>query len=158
MKENIDVYKLSEMVLIRLDQLELILKSKGLAEKTIDRKMINIGMFIAHARILRDNNIPITTGTLKTHIFEYVRDGYFSADNYENDGTIGYRRSIFHNIQECFNWIFEDREFNNPITGELVKDLTIEEIEQLINKLSSKICNLVNDRNARLIIKKNIRL
>jgi phage regulator Rha-like protein len=128
---KINDFDLSEMALTRLTQFELILKSKGLAQKTIERKLNDVGMFIIHGSELRKQNVIIRPRDITEYVFEYVRDGIFSEDNFENEGTCNYRRSIFHNIQEGFEFVYEEYKFKNPIEGKLIKDLTKEQIEVL---------------------------
>jgi hypothetical protein len=76
---------------------------------------------------LRKGGQKISPKTINGVLFDYVINGYFSADNLDNTGTIGYRRSIYYNIQEGFNYIYEDINGNK----EIIKKLTKEQIETL---------------------------
>lgn len=101
-------FRLEEMIINQLTSWELVLKKKGLKEATIKRKLNDIVLFYGHLQILKDNGEKVRIENINTVLFEYVQEGYFSEDNLENLGSIGYRRAIFHNIQEGFNYIYED--------------------------------------------------
>lgn len=120
--------EMKELVYNGLASWENILKSKKLADSTIERKIRDIGMFYQHLVKVRKTQTHIKPENITDILFEYVRDGYFSVDNLENEGTYGYRRAIFYNIQEGFNYIY-DKYFEYKT--KIVDDLTNEKKEML---------------------------
>lgn len=131
-KENFKFLKgedMKELVYNGVISWEYILKSKKLADSTVNRKIKDIGMFYEFLVKQRDKkNIHIKGSNITDITFEYVRDGLFSIDNLENEGTCGYRRAIYHNIQEGFNYIY-DKYFENKI--KIIDDLTEDRKEML---------------------------
>ncbi|MCD3319538.1 hypothetical protein G8V07_14240 [Clostridium botulinum D/C] len=116
-----------EMVATQLHSWELVLHRKNFVQSTIDRKIKNITDFYVHLMKLRKNHNKITKETINQIAFEYVRDGYFSEDNIDNTGSYGYRRNIFYNIKEGFNYIYEGM-FNKK---EVMKELNDKQKEHL---------------------------
>ncbi|MCD3301093.1 hypothetical protein, partial [Clostridium botulinum] len=119
--------EMEEMVATQLHSWELVLRRKNLVQSTIDRKIKNITDFYIHLMQLRKNHNKITKDTVSQIAFEYVRDGYFSEDNIDNTGSYGYRRNIFYNIKEGFNYIYEGV-FNKK---EVIKELNEKQKEHL---------------------------
>lgn len=108
---------------------EYTLKSKKLADSTIDRKIKDIGMFYEFlVKQRNEKNIHIKGSNITDILFEYIKDGFFNISNLENEGTCGYRRAIYHNIQEGFNYIY-DKYFENKI--KIIDDLTEDRKEML---------------------------
>lgn len=108
---------------------ELILRSKGLKEATIDRKITNIYQFYSNLMAMRNNKYSINYYNISQILFNYVRDGYFSTDNIENAGTYGYRINIYNTIKEGMNYIYEklnkdDRNVINDLSDEQKEILT----------------------------------
>lgn len=80
-------------------------------------------------------------------LFEYVRDGYFgSGENLDNSGTSPYRQSIYHNIAEGINYIYENMNDNKQI----IDNLTSEQ-KEILNDISRnkwfKVCTIKNDES-----------
>ncbi|QPW62040.1 Rha family transcriptional regulator [Clostridium botulinum] len=119
--------EMEEMIATQLHSWELELHRKNLVQSTIDRKIKNITDFYIHLMQLRKNHNKITKDTINQIAFEYVRDGYFSEDNIDNTGSYGYRRNIFYNIKEGFNYIYEGM-FNKK---EVIKELNDNQKEHL---------------------------
>ena len=120
-KTLLEKLNMKEMILTQLSSWELILKKRGLAESTVNRKINDIGQFYMHLTTLKENPDGVKIYNINNILFEYVRDGYFSYSNLENEGTYGYRRAIYHNIQEGLNYIYEGY-FKNK--KNIINDLT----------------------------------
>lgn len=125
--KNITSSEMKELVATQLHSWELVLRKKNLVQSTIDRKIKNVSDFYIHLMQLRKNNNKITKNNINQIAFEYVRDGYFSEDNIDNTGSYGYRRNIFYNIKEGFNYIYEGM-FNKK---EVIKELNDKQKEHL---------------------------
>lgn len=121
-----------EMMRNQIYSWELILRKKELKENTIDRKLRNVIYFYVHMTNLRNNKIKINKDNLSKIAFEFVRDGYFSDENIDNEGSSSYRRSIYSDIKEAFNYIYEGH-FKE--TNEVIKELTEDE-KQLLDDIS----------------------
>lgn len=138
MQENktkfINELQLKEMVTTQLLSWELTLKQKGLSQATIDRKIRNIGLFYHHMTVERLNSKDkkLKVNRMSSLAFELVRDGFFSEDNIENEGTYGYRQNIYSNIRDGINYVYEDY-FQDRT--EVIKPLTQEQRE-ILNDVS----------------------
>lgn len=138
MEENkikfINELQLKEMVTTQLLSWELTLKQKGLSQATIDRKIRNIGLFYHYMTIERLNSKDkkLKVDRMSDLAFELVRDGYFSEDNIENEGTYGYRQNIYSNIRSGINYVYEDY-FQDRT--EVIKELTLEQ-KEILNDVS----------------------
>lgn len=141
MQENktkfINELQLKEMVTTQLLSWELTLKQKGLSQTTIDRKIRNIGLFYHHMTVERLNSKDkkLKVDRMSSLAFELVRDGYFSEDNIENEGTYGYRQNIYSNIRSGINYVYEDY-FQDRT--EVIKELTLEQKEILNDVAKNK--------------------
>ena len=100
------------------------LESKKLANSTIKRKMTDIMEFIFHLDELRKAENEVTWDNINDIVFTYVRDGYFTTEDL--DGSYGYRRSIYSNIRQGMNYIYEDMQ-----DEKIVKELDPEQKEIL---------------------------
>ena len=122
------------MVTTQLLSWELTLKQKGLSQATIDRKIRNIGLFYHYMTIERLNSKDkkLKVDRMSDLAFELVRDGYFSEDNIENEGTYGYRQNIYSNIRSGINYVYEDY-FQDRT--EVIKELTLEQ-KEILNDVS----------------------
>lgn len=114
-----------EMITTQLISWELSLKRQELSDKTIDRKIKNILDFYTYLNTARlgDKNKRIKADEMNKLAYEFVRDGLFSEDNIENDGTRSYRENIYYNVMTGINYIYEnyfrDRDtIINPLTNE----------------------------------------
>lgn len=114
-----------EMITTQLISWELSLKRQELSDKTIERKIKNILDFYTYLNTARlgDKNKRIKADEMNKLAYEFVRDGLFSEDNIENDGSKNYRESIHFNIRQGINYIYEnyfkDRDtIINPLTNE----------------------------------------
>lgn len=112
-----------EMVLTQLNSWELTLRKRELKETTIDRKIRNVIGFYAHLNTVKALE-KVKVDNISQIAFEYVRDGYFSEDNFDNEGTYGYRRNIYSNIREGMNYIYEDLNSNKKL---VIDELTDEQ-------------------------------
>lgn len=121
-----------QMMLNQLMSWELLLRKKELKEGTIDRKLRNAIYFYVHMTNLRSNKIKTTKDNISKIAFEFVRDGYFSNENFDNEGTCSYRKSIYTDIKDAFNYIYEGH-FKN--TEKVIKELTEEE-KSLLDDIS----------------------
>lgn len=139
-------FNLSEMVLTQLSSWELVLRKKGLANSTIDRKIKNIGLFFIHLEKIKNNKMDIKISNISEILYEFVRDGYFSTDNIDNEGTVGYRRNIYQNIREGFQYIYEDMFGGKEVIKELSKN-QIETLDEVSKNKWFKICSLKNDKH-----------
>jgi Rha family phage regulatory protein len=130
----IDELQLKEMVTTQLLSWELTLKQKGLSQATIDRKIRNIGLFYHYMTIERLNSKDkkLKVDRMSSLAFELVRDGFFSEDNIENEGTYGYRQNIYSNIRSGINYVYEDY-FQDRT--EVIKELTLEQ-KEILNDVS----------------------
>jgi phage regulator Rha-like protein len=139
-------FMLEEMILNQLLSWELILKKKGLKEATIKRKLNDIILFYGHLNVLKDNGEKVRIENINKVLFEYVQEGFFREDNLENLGSIGYRRAIFHNIQEGFNYIYEDY-FKDK--KNIIEDLTDKQ-KQILDDVSQnkyfKVTNIKDNK------------
>jgi len=138
----IDELQLKEMVTTQLLSWELTLKQKGLSQATIDRKIRNIGLFYHYMTVERLNskNNKLKVDRMNSLAFELVRDGFFSEDNIENEGTYGYRQNIYSNIRSGINYVYEDY-FQDRT--EIIKELTLEQ-KEILNDVSKNKWYKVN--------------
>jgi len=136
---------------------ELILRSKGLKEATIDRKITNIYQFYSKLMAMRNNKYDVKYYNISQILFNYVRDGYFSETNIENTGTYPYRISIFNTIKEGMNYIYEKLNKDNKI---IINDLTDEQKEILTEISKNKFFKCIgiksNKDSIQLQIIKNL--
>ena len=130
-----------ENILTQLTAWELILREKGLKEITAARKVQDVGLFFLYIQEQRTVKKVISWDNVQDSIFEYVRDGYFSFDNLENLGTVGYRRSIFNNIKDGFNYVYRESGHKE------VKELDKEQIELLESISQNKFFRCTGIRN-----------
>lgn len=114
-----------EMITTQLISWELSLKRQELSDKTIERKIKNILDFYTYLNTARmgDKNKRIKADEMNSIAYEFVRDGLFSEDNIDNDGTKSYRENIYFNVMSGINYIYEnyfkDRDtIINPLTNE----------------------------------------
>ena len=114
-----------EMITTQLISWELSLKRQELSNKTIERKIKNILDFYTYLNTARmgDKNKRIKADEMNSIAYEFVRDGLFSEDNIDNDGTKSYRENIYFNVMTGINYIYEnyfkDRDtIINPLTNE----------------------------------------
>lgn len=133
-----------QMMINQLYSWELFLRKRELKEATIDRKLRNAIYFYVHMTNLRKNKIKATKDNLSKIAFEFVRDGYFSNENIDNEGSATYRRSIYSDIREAFNFIYEGH-FKE--TNDVIKELTDEEKELLDDISKNKFFKIVVKQN-----------
>lgn len=130
----INELQLKEMVTTQLNSWELVLKQKGLSQQTINRKISNVGEFYLHMtkERLNSRDKKLNVSRMNKLAFEFVRDGYFSEDNIENEGCYGYRQNIYSNIRQAMNYVYEDY-FQDRV--EIIRELTSEE-KEILNDIS----------------------
>jgi len=130
----IDELQLKEMVTTQLLSWELTLKQKGLTQGTIDRKIKNIGLFYHYMTTERLNSKDkkLKVDRMNSLCFELVRDGFFSEDNIDNEGTYGYRQNIYSNIRAGINYVYEDYFQDRE---KIIKELTLEQ-KEILNDIS----------------------
>ncbi|WP_317818622.1 Rha family transcriptional regulator [Clostridium tetani] len=116
--------KESKMLRRQLLSYILTLKSKKMASSTIKRKMTDIMEFLFYLDGFRESGNEVTWHNINDIVFTYVRDGYFTTEDL--DGSYGYRRSIYTNIRQGMNYIYEDMQ-----DGEIVAELDAEQKELL---------------------------
>lgn len=102
-----DDLKLKKVILKQMVDYEMILRAKKLKQATIDRKMSDIQQFYIKLYVMRENKYHTTYYNISNILFNYIRDGNFSDTNLENCGTYGYRVSIYNNIKDGMNYIYE---------------------------------------------------
>lgn len=148
-KNLIGETQFKELLLTQLYSWELVLKKRELSQQTVDRKLKNIIDFMAHLNVIRlnDKKKLFKFNYLGKILFEYVRDGYFgSGENLDNSGTSSYRQSIYHNIAEGLNYIYENMNGDKQI----IDNLTSEQ-KEVLNDISRnkwfKICSIKNDES-----------
>lgn len=148
-KNIIGETRFTEMLMTQLYSWELVLKKKELSQQTVDRKLKNIIDFMAHLNVIRlnDKRKYFKFNDVGKILFEYVRDGYFgSGENLDNEGTSQYRQSIYHNIAEGLNYIYENMNDNKQIIDNLKN-----EQKEVLNDISRnkwfKVCRVKNDES-----------
>lgn len=124
MVKRLKSMKESKMLRRQLLSYILTLKSKKLASSTIKRKMTDIMEFLFYLDGFRESGNEVKWDNINDIVFTYVRDGYFTTENLE--GSYGYRRSIYANIRQGMNYIYEDMQ-----DGEIVAELDAEQKELL---------------------------
>lgn len=124
MVKRLKSMKESKMLRRQLLSYILTLKSKKLASSTIKRKMTDIMEFLFYLDGFRESGNEVKWDNINDIAFTYVRDGYFTTENL--DGSYGYRRSIYTNIRQGMNYIYEDTQ-----RDEIVKELNEEQKEVL---------------------------
>ncbi|EKS4345170.1 Rha family transcriptional regulator [Clostridium botulinum] len=152
-KEFLEKLNMKEMISTQINSWELMLKKKGLKDKTIERKLNNLIYFYMHLTTLRKDKEKIKIDNISDIAFEYVRDGYFSEDNIDNEGCYGYRRNIYCNLREGFNFIYQGY-FKNKI--EVINDLTEEQKEVLEGVSKNKWFNVVGIKDDKETIQTKI--
>ncbi|AUN01437.1 hypothetical protein EXM90_11450 [Clostridium botulinum] len=152
-KEFLEKLNMKEMISTQINSWELMLKKKGLKDKTIERKLNNLIYFYMHLTALRKDKERIKIDNISNIAFEYVRDGYFSEDNIDNEGCYGYRRNIYCNLREGFNFIYQGY-FKNKI--EVINDLIEEQKEVLEDVSKNKWFNVVGIKDDRETIQTKI--
>lgn len=148
-KNLIGETQFKELLLTQLYSWELVLKKRELSQQTVDRKLKNIIDFMAHLNVIRlsDKKKLFKFNDMGKILFEYVRDGYFgSGENLDNSGTSPYRQSIYHNIAEGINYIYENMNGDKQI----IDNLTSEQ-KEILNDISRnkwfKVCTIKNDES-----------
>lgn len=148
-KNIIGETQFTEMLMTQLYSWELVLKKKDLSQQTVDRKLKNIIDFMAHLNVIRlnDKKKYFKFDDVGKILFEYVRDGYFgSGENLDNEGTSPYRQSIYHNIAEGLNYIYENMNGDKQIIDNLKS-----EQKEVLNDISRnkwfKVCSVKNDES-----------
>ncbi|WP_252225001.1 MULTISPECIES: Rha family transcriptional regulator [unclassified Clostridium] len=146
-KNILDQSDFKEMTLTQINSYELILKKKGLKDKTIDRKIKNLLDFYIHLTTVKLNysGKRIKFNKLNEILFEYIRDGYFGVgENIENEGSCQYRQNIYYNIEEGLNYIYEDMSNGR----EIIKSLNDEQ-KEILQEVSKnkwfKVCAIKED-------------
>lgn len=152
-KEFLEKLNMKEMISTQINSWELMLKKKGLKDKTIERKLNNLIYFYMHLTTLRKDKEKIKIDNISDIAFEYVRDGYFSEDNIDNEGCYGYRRNIYCNLREGFNFIYQGY-FKNKI--EVINDLTDGQKEVLEDVSKNKWFNVVGVKDDKETIQTKI--
>ncbi|NFF75873.1 hypothetical protein FCV38_02465 [Clostridium sporogenes] len=152
-KEFLEKLNMKEMITTQINSWELMLRKKGLKDKTIERKLNNLIYFYMHLTTLRKDKERIKIDNISDIAFEYVRDGYFSEDNIDNEGCYGYRRNIYCNLREGFNFIYQGY-FKNKI--EVINDLTDEQKEVLEDVNKNKWFNVVKVKDDKETIQTKI--
>jgi phage regulator Rha-like protein len=127
-----DDLQLKKVILKQIFNYEMVLRAKKLKQSTIDRKINDIQQFYIKLYIMRENKYHTTYYNISEILFKYIRDGNFSDDNLENCGTYGYRISIYNNIKDGFNYIYE-KLFKEKDC--IVEDLNNEQ-KEILNEIS----------------------
>lgn len=111
--------QLGQNIINQFDSFELILKKKGLKEKTIQTKLTHSGVFMLMMANRHSQGMIPKPNDISDIVYDYVVNGFFSND-IENLGTMSYRQQIYSNIIEFLNYAFEDMGFNwsNKLTQE----------------------------------------
>lgn len=127
-----DDLQLKKVILKQIFNYEMVLRAKKLKQSTVDRKINDIQQFYIKLYIMRENKYHTTYYNISEILFKYIRDGNFSDDNLENCGTYGYRVSIYNNIKDGFNYIYE-KLFKEKDC--IVEDLNNEQ-KEILNEIS----------------------